>query len=269
MKLKMCLLVGMLAGASAFANVPQVLTYNGVLARSGGFTKTETLTITFTLYDVDVTNAMNAVAVWARQLPVPVYTNGYFSTELRDDIGSNPLSTNVSLIDALSTIKGAAEIGIRPPDCPSDLMPRQRLEWNVRAGRAARAQAADIFEAKNGVNFMGGHARVDELFAKNVTVSNDVIATRSCTLLRRGARTIGGKNSAIKIKGVAPEIDAYTPKEYVVGAFTTDRAPADMVVTYAGENGAFTVIVPKGGKIESTGRDQDMPQVVNATIFGK
>lgn len=268
MKLKMCLLVGMLAGASAFANVPQVLTYNGVLSKSGGFQDTETLTITFTLYDVDVTNAMNAVAVWARQLPVPVYTNGYFSTELRDDMGSNPLSTNVSLIDALSAIKGAAEIGIRPPDCPSDLMPRQRLEWNVRAGRAARAQAADLFEAKNGVNFMGGRARVDELVAKNVTVTN-VNAIKSCTLLRQRARTIGGKESTIRIKGISLETDAYTPKEYVDGVFTTDRASADMVVTYAGENGAFTVIVPKGGKIEAGGiSDAYLPKVKNATIFG-
>lgn len=268
MKLKMCLLVGMLAGASAFANVPQVLTYNGVLSKSGGFQDTETLTITFTLYDVDVTNAMNAVAVWARQMPVAVYTNGYFSTELRDDMGSNVLMTNNSLVDALATIKGAAEIGIRPPDCPRDLMPRQRIEWNVRAGRAARAQAADLFEAEKGVDFPG-RVLVDELVAKNVTVSN-VNAIKTCTLLRQQSRTIGGTNSTIKIKGVKTEFDAYTPKENVTGPFTTDRAPADMAIMYAGDLGAFTVLVPKGGKILTDGSPEErLPTVRSATVFGK
>lgn len=266
MKLKICLLVGMLAGASAFANVPQVLTYNGVLSRSGGFTKTETLTITFTLYDVDVTNAMNAVAVWSRQMPVVVEEgSGYFSTELRDDMGSNMLMTNTSLVKALAAIKGVAEIGIRPPDCPSDLMPRQRIEWNVRAGRAARAQAADLFEAGRGVIF-SERVNVDELVAKNVTVTN-VNAVKSCTLLRQGARTIGGEKSTIRIKGLSLESDAYTPKEYVTGAFTTDRATADMVITYGGRYGAFTVIVPKGGRIV-TDNGQKLPEVINATVFG-
>lgn len=266
MKLKIFLTVGALVAVSAFADVPQVLTYNGVLAKSGGFAKRETINITFSLYDSAVTNG---AALWAREMPVSVDTNGIFSTELRDDMGSNPLTTNLSLLDALVAVKTTAEIGIRPADCAADLLPRQRLEWNVRAGRAARARAADLFEAERGVVF-SGRARVDELVAKNVTVSNSVIATGSCTLLRRGARTIGGKASTITVKGVAPEIDAASPKEYVKGAFTTDRATADMAVTYRRKYGTFTVLVPKGGKIESTGGGKDeMPQVVNATIFGK
>lgn len=269
MKLKMCLLVGMLAGASVFANVPQVLTYNGVLAKSGGFEKTETLTITFTIYDVDVTNAMNAVAVWSRQMPVAVEEgSGYFATELRDDMGSNMLMTSVPLADALATIKGAAEIGIRPPDCPSDLMPRQRIEWNARAGRAARAQAADLFEAEKGVDFPG-RVLVDELVAKNVTVSS-VNAIKTCTLLRQQARTIGGTNSTIKVKGVKTEFDAYTPKENVTGPFVTGRATADMAITYVGDTGAFTVLVPKGGKILTDGSPEELlPTVRSATVFGK
>lgn len=265
MKLKLFLVMVLLAGTSAFADVPQILTYNGVLSKSGGFSKTETLSITFTLYDVSETEA---VAVWARQLPVAVDTNGVFSTELRDDLGSNMLQSTVSLVDALATIKGAAEIGIRPPDCPSDLMPRQRLEWNVRAGRAVRAQAADLLEAKNGVAFTD-RVRVDELVAKNVTVSN-VRATGTCTFLRQGERTIGGAESAIKIKDVKPESDAFTPKEYVNGAFMTDRATADMAITYAGRDGASTVLVPKGGKILTDGSpEKQLPQVRSATVFGK
>lgn len=266
MKLKMCLLVGMLAGASAFANVPQVLTYNGVLAKEGGFEKVETLSITFTLYDVGATSS---VAVWARNLPVAVETNGCFRTELRDDIGRNPLTTNVSLVDALAAIKGTAEIGIRPPDCPSDLMPRQRIEWNVRAGRAARAQATDLLEAeKNSITFTE-RVRVDELFAKNVTVTN-VNAIGKCSLLRQGARTLGGEKSTIVLKGVKPETDAYTSKDYVKGAFVTGYATCDMAVTYAGRDGLFTVLVPKGGKIMADGSaEADLPQVNSSTVFGK
>lgn len=266
MRLKMCLMAGILAGAEAFANVPQVLTYNGVLAKSGGFAKRETLNVTFALYD---TAEPNDVALWARQMPVAVDTDGVFSAELRDDMGSNPLPTNRSLVEALVAVKGAAEIGIRPADCAADLQPRQRLEWNARAGRAARAKAADLFEAQRGVTF-AGRTRVDELVAKDVTVTGNAIATGKCTFLRRGGRTVGGNSSTITVKGVQPEFDATSPKEYVKGAFTTDRATADMAVTYGGRNGAFSVLVPKGGKIVSSGGgDEEKPQVMSATIFGK
>ena len=258
------LLLFTFAVQTATAAVPQVLTYRGVLARTGGFMQPESLLVTFSLYDGD-----SQTAVWARQINVAVDTSGAFYTELRDDAGSVPQGApNTSLVDALAGIAGTPEIGIRPPQCAADLQPRQRLEWNARAGRAVVAKAADLFESPNGVLFTGG-AQVDELNARDLTASN-VIAKGTCTLLRQGVRTVGGAHSTTTVKGVRPETDAGTAKEGVRGVFTAGSATCDMAITYDSPNGAFTVLVPKGGKIVSSGgAESQLPQVRTATLFGK
>ena len=48
--------------ATAFAEVPQVLTYRGVLTRSGGYGNGAALELTFRLYD----SAAPDAALWAR-----------------------------------------------------------------------------------------------------------------------------------------------------------------------------------------------------------
>lgn len=262
--MKKCIcLMSMGMGLAVLGAVPQAITYNGVLARTGGFAEREVLLVTFSLYDGD-----SQTAVWARQINVAVETNGCFYTELRDDAGSNPLPSKIPLVDALAGIAGTPEIGIRPPKCTADLQPRQRLEWTPRVGRTAVAKAADLFESPNGVMFTGS-AQVDELNARDLTASN-VVANGKCTFLRQGARTIGGAHSTTTVMGVRPEMDAGSSKKGLTGVFTTDRATCDMAITYDAPGGAFTVLVPKGGKIVSSGGEETrLPQVRSATVFGK
>ena len=70
----------LLLATAAFADMPQVLTYRGVLKRTGGFNKPTSLELTFRIYD----SKMPDTALWARTMRVPVDTNGVFYAELSD-----------------------------------------------------------------------------------------------------------------------------------------------------------------------------------------
>ena len=127
----------MLFAAVAFANVPQALTYRGVLRRTGGGAQTaEAMELTFRIYD----SKAPETALWARTMRVPVDADGVFYAELTDTAGNDPDGINRSLADAMGLIKGAPEIGLTPPNA-SELKPRQRLSTAPRAARAARAAA--------------------------------------------------------------------------------------------------------------------------------
>ena len=52
------------------ADVPQVLTYRGVLNRTGGYERATSLPLTFRLYD----SKSPDTALWARTIRVPVDT---------------------------------------------------------------------------------------------------------------------------------------------------------------------------------------------------
>ena len=75
----------LLLAAAAFADVPQALTYRGVLRRSGGGEQTAgSLELTFRLYD----SKTPGTALWARTVRVPIDTNGVFYAELNDRRGT-------------------------------------------------------------------------------------------------------------------------------------------------------------------------------------
>jgi len=76
----------MLFASAAFADVPQALTYRGVLRRSTGERKAEALSLTFRLYD----SKAPETALWARTLRVPVDADGVFYAELNDKEGNDP-----------------------------------------------------------------------------------------------------------------------------------------------------------------------------------
>ena len=114
--------VAAMTATTAMANVPQVLTYRGVLLRSTGERKAEALSLTFRLYD----SKAPETALWARTLRVPIDTNGVFYAELNDREGNDPDGIGRSLADAMGLVKGAPEIGLTPPDA-NELKPRQRL----------------------------------------------------------------------------------------------------------------------------------------------
>ena len=131
------LLAASLCAATSRAEVPQVLTYRGVLQRTGGYGSGTALEMTFRLYD----SAAPETALWARTMRVQVDGEGVFYAELCDANGSDPDGIGQPLADAMGAIKGTPEIGLTPPDAP-ELKPRQRLSTSVRAARAEAEKKA-------------------------------------------------------------------------------------------------------------------------------
>ena len=152
-----------LAATTANADVPQVLTYRGVLKRTGGYDKPTSLELTFRLYD----SKMPDQALWARTMRVPVDTNGVFYAELSDQNGNDPDGIGYPLADVMGAIKGTPEIGLTPPDA-SELKPRQKLATAPRAARAARTKAADVVYAPTGAFAQG--VNIDTAVANSITV---------------------------------------------------------------------------------------------------
>lgn len=230
--------------------IPQVITYRGVLASKKPFEFQDgkaVLKLTFSLYD-----GASTAPVWARTIPVTVATNGAFYTELKDDAGILPQGVAYSkLADELSKMKGVPELGLTPPDS-TEIKPRQKLTMGVRAARAVKSRAADVVNGRNGLAFDG--VRVCELSADMLTVSNlTVVGNGKCTFSRAEDRTVGGGNATVAVGGVCPSDDAAAVDSAYQGAYTTEDAPCDMAITYQSEkHGAFSVILPKGGKISGS-----------------
>ena len=252
----------MLFATAAFADVPQALTYRGVLLRSTGERKAEALSLTFRLYD----SKAPETALWARTLRVPVDADGVFYAELNDREGNDPDGIGRSLADAMGLVKGAPEIGLTPPDA-NELKPRQRLSTAPRAARASRTSAADVVYAPAGA--VAGGVFIDSAAVGSVTVQEGATLKafpKDCTLTRVEDRALGGLGSSITVRDVtAPR--ANWPASFVQNGFkyTTDTAPCDMILTYDGPDGAFNAIVPAGGKVEDGG---SAAQTVCGTAFG-
>ncbi|MBQ3314760.1 MAG: hypothetical protein IJG70_02215 [Kiritimatiellae bacterium] len=262
MKMMMGLAVAMMV-AAAFADVPQVLTYRGVLLRSTGERKAEALSLTFRIYDSKAPEK----ALWARTLRVPVDADGVFYAELNDREGNDPDGIGRSLADAMGLVKGAPEIGLTPPDA-NELKPRQRLSTAPRAARASRTSAADVVYAPAGA--VAGGVFIDSAAVGSVTVQEGATLKafpKDCTLTRVEDRALGGgANSSITVRNVTTTRSNW-PASFVQNGFkyTTDTAPCDMILTYDGPDGAFNAIVPAGGKVEDGG---SAAQTVCGTAFG-
>ena len=248
-----------------FADVPQVLTYRGVLKRTGGYERATSLEMTFRLYD----SKMPDTALWARTMRVPVDTNGVFYAELSDANGNDPDGIGYALADVMGAIKGTPEIGLTPPDSP-ELKPRQRLATQPRAARAARTKAADVAYAPTGAYAQG--VNIDVAAVGSVTVQEGASLAAfppSCSLtsLETGhTRELGGGKSQITVRDVKaarPNWPACITDESL--KYTTTSAPCDMILTYEGDDGAFNVLLPAGGKIDGT---EGKVQTIYGTAFG-
>lgn len=253
-----------LVSLSLVADVPQALTYRGVLRRSGGEEQTAgAMSLTFRLYD---SNAPET-ALWARTIRVPVGADGVFYAELNDTDGKDPDGIGRSLADAMGLIGGAPEIGLTPPDS-NELKPRQRLSTAPRAARAARASAADVVYAPAGAVAEG--VFIDAAAVESVTVQEAATLKAfpaKCTLTRIQDRTLGGgANSSITVRDVTM-VRPNWPANFSQDGFkfATQSAPCDMILTYDGPDGAFNVIVPAGGKVEDGGAKA---QTIYGTAFG-
>ena len=254
-----------LAATTANADVPQVLTYRGVLKRTGGYDKPTSLELTFRLYD----SKMPDQALWARTMRVPVDTNGVFYAELSDQNGNDPDGIGYPLADVMGAIKGTPEIGLTPPDA-SELKPRQKLATAPRAARAARTKAADVVYAPTGAFAQG--VNIDTAVANSITVQKGASLAAfppNCSLTKFDEprpRELGGGDSQITVRDVTASRPNW-PVSFTERSFkyATTSAPCDMILTYEGKDGAFSVIVPAGGKIE--GKDSDA-QTIYGTAFG-
>ncbi len=262
---RVAVVVAALCAATAIADVPQALTYRGVLRRTGGYERTTSLEMTFRLYD----SAAPDTALWARTMRVPVDTNGVFYAELADANGNDPDGLGYTLADAMGSIKGVPEIGLTPPDAP-EMKPRQSLATAPRAARAARAKAADVVYAPTGAYAQG--VDIDIAAVGEVTVQEGAALAAfppSCTLtkLDRGkTRELGGGTSEITVRDVTSPRPSW-PASFVERSFqyTTDSAPCDMILACEGEDGAFNVLVPAGGRIVGAGANV---QTIYGTAFG-
>jgi len=267
MKMKAFLVLAAAAAmaATAFAEVPQVLTYRGVLQRTGGYGSGAALELTFRLYD----SAAPGKALWARTMRVPVDGDGVFYAELCDANGSDPDGIGYTLADAMGAIKGTPEIGLTPPDAP-ELAPRQRLSTSVRAARAARAKAADVVYAPTGAYAEG--VDIDTAAVGGVTVVEGAALASfppACTLTKLGlgqTRELGGGSTEITVRDVTAPRPNW-PVSFVERSFkyATTNAPCDMILTYEGSDGAFNVILPAGGGLAGT---NGAVQTIYGTAFG-
>ena len=247
-----------------FADVPQAITYRGVLRRTGGYDHATSLELTFRLYD----SKMPDTALWARTMRVPVDTNGVFYAELSDANGNDPDGIGYKLADVMGAIKGTPEIGLTPPDA-EELKPRQKLATAPRAARAARAKAADVAYAPTGAYAQG--VDINLAVAGSVTVQKGASLAsfpEKCTLtkIEEGrTRELGGGESQITVRDVKASRPNW-PASFTADGFTyaPTSAPCDMILTYEGENGAFNVIVPTGGKVEGSAK----VQTIYGTAFG-
>ena len=261
-KLAMTILSAALLAATAHAAVPEVLTYRGQLYRTGGFAAGgENLTLTFKIYD----SAAPAVVLWGRSVVTTVDTNGVFYAELKDDNGSAVQGASyASLVDAVAAAKGAIEIGLTPPGA-GEIAPRQTLTTGVRAARAARTKAVDVVYAENRI--MANKAAIDELDVKSVTVMNGSARLPPvCSLAPVAEQSRGGGNGTVTIKGLSPARTASPCAPAASGCYMTGSASCDMALTYENNEGAFSVLLPKGCKIDGTSSTQ--VRTVNATAFG-
>ena len=246
------------------ANVPQALTYRGVLQRTGGEGSVAgSLELTFRIYDSKAPDT----ALWARTVRVPVDGDGVFYAELNDSDGKDPDGIGRTIADAMSLVKGAPEIGLTPPNS-TELKPRQKLSTAPRAARAARAAAADVVYAPAGAVAEG--VFIDAAAVESVTVQESATLKAfpgKCTLTKVQDRKLGGgKNSSITVRDVKTVRPSWPASFNQDGfKFTTTSAPCDMFLTYDGPDGAFNVIVPAGGKVEDGGSSA---QTISGTAFG-
>lgn len=245
--------------------MPSALTYRGMVKyQNKGSTeiKPGIYPITFSVYD----SLRPETLLWRRTIPVNVASNGIFYTELSDEAAVPKVLPDVKLADALASTKGVPEIGVSMDEGATELLPRQLLSTGVRAARAHRTRGVDLAAAKDGT-YVPGAAGVNELYAKKVTVSPEAGASfpDSCALLPMRTRVLGSTNSVVTVRDVVLPHPAW-PAEVGASQLFTGTAQCDAIVTYEGEDGAFNMIVPGGGKIE--GGDAAVQQTVSVTAFG-
>ena len=163
----------------------------------------------------------------------------------------------------MAAAKGAIEVGLTPPGA-GEIAPRQTLTTGVRAARAARTKAVDVFYAENRV--IAGEAAIDELMVSSVTVTNGAAQLPPvCYLASVAEQSLGGGKGTVTIKGLSPARAASPYAPAGSGSYTTGSAACDMALTYENNEGAFSVLLPKGCQVQGA---SGAARTVSATAFG-
>ena len=87
-----------------------------------------------------------------------------------------------------------------------------------------------------------------------------------CYLAPVPQQSVGGGKGTVTIKGLSPARAASPCAPNSKGCYMTPNASCDMVLTYENNEGAFSVILPKGCKVDGSSSTQ--VRTVNATAFG-
>ena len=266
----LALLLALLAATTAEADMPSSLTYRGMLKYQShdgsgeNAIKPAIYPITFSVYD----SLRPGTLLWRRTIPVNVGTNGVFYTELSDTASVPKVLPEVKLADALASTKGVPVIGVSMDEGKTELWSQQLLTTGVRATRAHRTRGVDLAMATDGV-YVHGAAGINELYAKKVTVAPEAGASfpSSCALLPMRTRVLGSTNSVVTVRDVVLPRPAWPAELGTSQLFTGEQAGCDAILTYEGEDGAFSMIVPGGGRIENG--DPAVQQTVSVSAFGK
>ena len=216
--------------------MPQRLTYRGVL-------KKEVVGIVPIHYAVYDSSLKGSAALWERDIPTKVESNGVFYVEIED----GTVVKGNSLADALAYAGGVPEIAVSMDGL--EVAPRMRLSTWVRGTRALRARGVDVADV-SGFAVVPGTAGVYELEADTVTVTGGSGSyPDKCYMTPMQQRTLGGET--VVLKDVRIKEDAWPFANSRKGdLYTTESALADAVVTYENADGAFNLIVPQGGQIK-------------------
>lgn len=237
------------------AAVPNALLYHGRIEKAGETLSGRVLMMTFSIYD----GADATTPVWKFTDAVRLGVDGEFTAELKDD----------KLADALAQVKGEAYIALKPDGGVE--FPRQKLELYPRAARAARAKSADVAYAKQNVYVTKkatlAWAGVDSL---TVPEGGEAILPADCTLSGGKEHTLGGsKNTEVVVKNVTTQREAYPAAlpGSTSGCFVTTATMSDMIVVYDDEDGAYSLVLPKGSSVSANGKRT--VQTVQGNAFGR
>lgn len=254
--MKKSLLLGIVLATAGLAQaaVPNSLLYHGRLAKEGEKLDGRVLMMTFSIYD----GAEATTPVWTLTDSFRLGTEGEFTAELKDE----------KLADALASVKGDAYIALTPAGGTE--FPRQKLELYPRAARAARAKSADIAKAKQ--NVYAKKATLSWAGVESVTVpeGGEAILPQNCTLSGNEEHKLGGSDKTeVVVKKVTTQRDAF-PAAFAgstSGCFVTTATASDMIVVYDDEDGAYSLVLPKGSSVSANGKRT--VQTVQGNSFGR
>ena len=184
---------------SAVASSATTFAYQGVLRDEDGnpLVDTKTVTIDFRLYE----SSDGDTAVWGRQMPVSIDTNGLFNAELADANGSVTVKSADTLADVIANAEAKQNvslyIGLTVKDSTGEIRPRQKLLPVPMSAYAQNAtEAKGDFQVGGELQVSGNIGSEDGFVnVKGINVSGSSASSFSTPVDFTAGVTIGGSDS--------------------------------------------------------------------------